>query len=104
MELMVLAVPDCPGVPVLEERLAAVLADLPQVPVARMVIGDEAGAARSGMHGSPTLLVDGADPFAGPDAVTSMSCRLYRGEDGRMEWAPSVAELRRVLGAAQARR
>ena len=29
------------------------------------------------MTGSPTLLVDGADPFARPGQPPSISCRLY---------------------------
>ena len=30
------------------------------------------------MNGSPTLLVDGIDPFAGPGQLASVSCRLFR--------------------------
>ncbi len=65
--------------------------------VTRQVITDAAEAARWGMHGSPTLLVDGQDPFAAPGAATALACRLYRGEDGRLEGAPTVAALRLVL-------
>lgn len=101
MELVVLTVPDCPNGPVLEERLAEVLADRPRVSVVRRVIGDDAGAARLEMHGSPTLLVDGVDPFAEPGVPASVSCRIYRGQDGRVEGAPSVAALRQVLEAAE---
>jgi hypothetical protein len=53
------------------------------------------------MHGSPTLLIDGRDPFAQPGAQASVSCRLYRGADGRASGAPSVTELRRVLQEAE---
>jgi hypothetical protein len=49
------------------------------------------------MHGSPTLLIDGQDPFADPDTPSSLSCRLYRAPDGRQQGAPSVADLRGVL-------
>ena len=35
------------------------------------------------MYGSPTLLIDGVDPFAEPGQPPSMSCRLYRDDDGR---------------------
>jgi hypothetical protein len=102
MELIVLAVPDCPNAPVLEERLAEALAGRPAAPVARRVITDAAGAARWGMHGSPTLLVDGVDPFAVPDAPPAVACRMYRSENGSLEGAPSVAALRRVLEQAGA--
>jgi hypothetical protein len=97
MQLTVLAVPDCPNAPVLEERLAAVLHGREDVTVSHELITDESQAERWGMHGSPTLLVDGADPFAEPGEPPSMSCRLYRSDDGRASGAPSAAQLRRVI-------
>ena len=54
-------------------------------------------AAEAGMHGSPTLLVDGVDPFAAPGQPPSLSCRLYRDAAGRADGAPPVDALRRVL-------
>ena len=97
MHLMVLAVPDCPNAPVMRERLAAVLHGREDVSVSHELITDEGEAVRWGMHGSPTLLVDGADPFAEPGERPSMSCRLYRGNDGRVSGAPSAAQLRQVI-------
>ncbi len=97
MELLVLAVLGCPNAPVLEQRLAEALADRPVVTVTRRVIADADEAARWGMHGSPTLLVDGHDPFAVAGAGPAVACRMYRGEDGRLEGAPTVEALRRAL-------
>jgi hypothetical protein len=37
---------------------------------------------RLGLRGSPTVLLDGVDPFAVPDSGTSPSCRLCRTENG----------------------
>jgi hypothetical protein len=102
MELTVLAVPDCPNLPLLEERLAEVLADWPGATVMREVVSDPDEAARLGMRGSPTLLVNGEDPFADPATPTAVACRMYRGEGGRLEGAPTVAALRRALGEAAA--
>jgi hypothetical protein len=102
MRLTVLAVPDCPNAPVLERRLAAVLDGRAGVAVARKVIFDEDEAARWGMHGSPTLLIDGADPFAEPGQPPSMSCRLYRGDGGQASGAPSAGQLRQVIDQALA--
>jgi hypothetical protein len=102
MELTVLAVPGCPNAPVLERRLAAALAGRPPVTVTRHVIASAAEAAEWGMHGSPTLLVNGQDPFAEPGTAPAVACRLYRGEDGRLDGAPTEAALRRVLGQADA--
>lgn len=48
------------------------------------------------MRGSPTLLVNGADPFAAHGQAPSLSCRLYPdGKDG----VPSEDQLRLALGA-----
>ncbi len=98
--LSVLAVPECPNSSVLLERLGQVLADYPAARVVRHVVRDEAEAVRLGMHGSPTLLVNGVDPFAAPGSVASMSCRIYRDESGRGEGAPSVAALRQAVRQA----
>jgi hypothetical protein len=100
MHVTVLAVPGCPHLPVLEERLTEALDGLPGVSVSRQVIATEDEAARNGMHGSPTILIDGLDPFAAPGQPASVSCRLYRDRDGRTGGAPSVSQLRRALAAA----
>lgn len=103
MQVTVLAVADCPNVGLLEERLASVLEARPGVTVSRHVIGDEAAAASFGMRGSPTILINGADPFAEPGQPTSMSCRLYRDSDGRMSGVPSAGQLRQALERATGR-
>jgi hypothetical protein len=100
LELSVLTVPGCPNGPVLLERLGRVLAGYPAAQVAGHVIGSEAEAVRLGMHGSPTLLVNGIDPFAVPGSPASVSCRVYRDESGRSQGAPSVAALRRAVRQA----
>ncbi|MEU7004708.1 alkylmercury lyase family protein [Nonomuraea sp. NPDC046570] len=97
LELTMLTVPDCPNEPVLRERLTQALADQPAVTVNLRVIEGEADAARYGMHGSPTLLINGVDPFAAPGTPSSVSCRLYRDESGPTGGAPSVAALRAAL-------
>lgn len=49
-------------------------------------------------RGSPTVLVNGVDPFADPDAPVGLACRLYRTADG-LQGSPSVAELLAALSA-----
>jgi len=100
MELTLLTVPACPNAPAFEERLAAALAGRPGAVVHRREVADEREAAEAGMHGSPTLLIDGADPFAGPDEAPSLSCRLYRDAAGRTGGAPPVQALIQALAAA----
>jgi hypothetical protein len=69
MHLTVLALPDCPNAPVLEQRLAAVLKGSAGVSASREVISTEGEAARWGMHGSPTLLIGWTDPFGEPACI-----------------------------------
>ena len=103
MHVTLLAVPGCVHLPVLEERLTEALGGLPGlhgVSVSRQVIATEDEAARSGMRGSPTILIDGVDPFAAPGQPASVSCRLYRESGGRTGGAPSVSQLCRALTTA----
>lgn len=101
MKLEVLHVPDCPSLPPLLDRLREVT----DLPVTTRVIDSSAEAAEFGMAGSPTLLIDGVDPFATPDPCDSgVSCRLYRDQDGLIVPAPSTAQLRDAIAAAGAER
>ncbi|WP_151478530.1 thioredoxin domain-containing protein [Streptomyces albicerus] len=99
IRITVLAVPGCPNVPVVRERIAAAR-EGHAVAVEFVEVSDEATATRWHMTGSPTLLLDGVDPFAVPGAGPSLSCRLYRHTDGTTDGAPSEADLRRVLAAS----
>lgn len=97
MRLDILQVPDCPNAAVLETRLALLLAGRPDIEVRRHMITAQDDAERLGMTGSPTLLVDGADPFARPGQEPSVSCRLYPDEQGRPGPVPSLWQLREAL-------
>ncbi len=102
LELTVLAVPGCRNAPVLEQRLAEAMAGRPGVTIRHVEVADIAAASQHGMNGSPTLLVNGSDPFAQPGAVPALACRLYRDDDGRLAGAPSVAALRQAVDQATA--
>jgi len=98
MRLQVLHVPDCPNTGVLTARLDGLLTGRGDVVVEYEVIRDEREAAARGMTGSPTLLIDGTDPF-GAGRAPSMSCRVYFDESGAVAGAPSEAELREALAS-----
>lgn len=97
--LEVLHVPDCPNLAPMLERLAEVT----DVPVVTREITTDTQATRYGMSGSPTLLVDGVDPFAAPGGNDcGVACRLYRDEHDRFAPVPSAAQLRQALAGATA--
>ena len=55
------------------------------------------------MTGSPTLLVNGVDPFATSDHCDcGLSCRLYRNEHDQFVATPSLTQLRTALTRAPA--
>jgi hypothetical protein len=90
----VLTVTDCPHRARTLDRVRAALdrLGLPQVVVTERVIDDPAEAVASGMHGSPTILIDGRDPFTASGTEPSVSCRLYPTANG-YDGAPSVEAL-----------
>lgn len=96
VELEVLHVPGCPNLAPLLDRLARVT-DLP-VTTREVTTGTDATAA--GMAGSPTLLINGHDPFGtGEDRERGLSCRIYLDERGRPVPIPSLDQLRAALAA-----
>jgi hypothetical protein len=100
--LEVLHVPGCPNVAPLLERLR----EATDLPVATREISSAAEAAAAGMTGSPTLLINGRDPFPAPilqDCDCGVSCRIYRDEHGQAVPAPSVGQLRDDVAGAAAR-
>ncbi|MEU3091361.1 hypothetical protein ACWCQ0_41900 [Streptomyces massasporeus] len=97
--ITVLTVPDCPNAPLVRERIAEALEGR-TLPVEWIEVHDADEATRQGMTGSPTLLLDGIDPFARDGAAPSLSCRLYRHADGTTDGAPAVADLRPALTAS----
>lgn len=99
MLLTVLSVPECPSAGVLLDRIEVALGER-AADIDVVVLDDDHRARRWGMTGSPTLLVGGVDPFAAGGTEGSVSCRLYRGTDGTVSGAPSVAELVAVFAAA----
>jgi hypothetical protein len=96
MRITVLAVPDCPNAPLALQRVRAALAGRPAT-VEMIEVRDEGQAAELGMCGSPTVLIDGTDPFRDQAAVPGVSCRLYRDPGGGTAGAPSEAALRAAL-------
>ena len=95
MRIDILHIADCPNLSVARSRVDEALnqAGL-NATIRELEVMTPEEALRVGMHGSPTILVEGRDPFDGVEG--SLACRLYR-ERGAVEGAPTVAALVEVL-------
>ena len=98
--ITILHTPGCPNVSLVRQRLADALTLLPgpapQVMIEEVADPDE--ATRRSFHGSPALLIEGADLFASPESPPAFACRTYRTEAGT-EGAPSVDQIVAALSA-----
>lgn len=97
MKLTVQYFDDCPNWKVLAERLREAVAGRQDVTIAFETVDTTEQAERVGFVGSPTLLVDGRDPFAEPGRPAGLACRVYQTPDGPAG-LPSQAQLAEVLG------
>ncbi|MFP5580153.1 MAG: thioredoxin family protein [Acidimicrobiia bacterium] len=97
MKLELLYFGDCPNWEVAAERLDDVASGRGLTVERRLVkTTEEAEAAR--FRGSPTILVDGQDPFAAGDEPFGLACRVYQTPDGPAG-SPTTEQLEAVLGA-----
>lgn len=91
MQIDILHVADCPNLSIARARVREALRQAGVTAAVREVEVTTPQQAREvGMQGSPTILVQGRDPFDGVGA--SLSCRLFR-NGGIVDGAPTVAAL-----------
>lgn len=99
MEIVLQYFDGCPNWKVAEERLDVIAAERPDIAVTRQLVETFDEAERVGFHGSPSILIDGVDPFADPDAGVGLACRIYRTPDGPAG-APTLEQLRAAIALA----
>ena len=88
----------CPHWRLADRRLADVLRrlDRDELTIEYQLIESPEMAERVGFRGSPTILIDGRDPFATGAEPIGLSCRVFRTEHGA-QGAPTETQLREVL-------
>jgi hypothetical protein len=98
MDVTLLFVDGCPNWQVTDARLCEALARTGRddVRVQHRLISTPEQAEDVDFRGSPSVLVDGRDPFATTGAAVGLSCRIYRTEAGPAG-APTVEQLLDVL-------
>lgn len=94
MRIEVRHIEGCASVQTARERLAVALAatGLRDARLLQRLVPNDREAAALRFIGSPTILIDGVDPFAETDARVGLCCRLYR-TPGGLERAPTIEQL-----------
>ena len=89
----------CPHWTLAEERVRNVLRRLQadDVTLDYELIDSPEMAVRVEFHGSPTILVDGRDPFATGAEPVGLSCRVFSTEEGA-QGAPTERQIATALG------
>lgn len=95
VDVELLLVPDCPnGQPARDLLTSALRAvGLEGIPIRVSLIGSQRAAEARGFVGSPTILINGRDPFGEPDRSPALACRVYPGSGV----LPSVEQLEVAL-------
>ena len=82
MRLSLLYFEGCPHWTQADDLLHEVAGQLDDVDVDRRIVDTPEAAERERFRGSPTVLIEGTDPFADSDSPVGLSCRIYATPDG----------------------
>lgn len=98
MEIELLVVPACPNEAEAAHLLRRALDDvgLSATRFTTVVVTGHEEAETLEFTGSPTIRIDGVDPFAVPGRPPGLACRIYRTATG-LAGTPDLTALRQVL-------
>lgn len=98
MKVELLYFEGCPNWTVADEQLAQALTTLRRddITVERRQVETTTQAEEFGFTGSPTIRVDGRDPFATGEQHVGLACRVYSTPKG-LSGSPTVEQLVEVL-------
>ena len=99
MNVTLLYFDDCPNWKVADGHLRTLAAENPAIVIERRIVDTVEAAEAARFRGSPSVIIDGVDPFADPDAPIGLSCRVYRTADG-YAGTPTLGQLRTVIARA----
>ena len=96
MDVKLLYFNDCPNWKVADELLQQLAGEIDGVRIHHQLVETPEDAERLQFRGSPSILVDGVDPFADPGEPVGLSCRIYQTPDGTAG-SPTLEQLRQAL-------
>jgi hypothetical protein len=90
----------CPNWKITDADVSRLIDELGvEAQVSYQLIDTPEAAAEAGFRGSPTVLIDGIDPWADPEAPAGLSCRVYMTDAGPTG-SPATEDLTAALRAA----
>ena len=89
----------CPNWETTDRHLATLASEGMEATIAYELIQSYDMAVERGFGGSPTVLIDGVDPFASHNHGVGLTCRLYQTESG-LAGSPTLAQLREAIAGA----
>lgn len=101
MDIVVQYLDGCPNWELADERVRAALSQLglKATDVAHEVVDTPEKAAAAGFRGSPTILVNGRDPFIVPASPVGLYCRLFTTPDG-LAGLPTMDQIVQAIESA----
>lgn len=87
---------DCPNWRIADDHLRTLAAERPDIVLTRLLVETIEAAEAARFRGSPSIIVDGDDPFADDDDPVGLSCRVYQTPDGPAG-SPTIDQLREVI-------
>lgn len=102
MEITLQYFDDCPNWETIDGHLRTLSIEGLDATVRHEVIDTYEVAMARGFCGSPTLLIDGVDPFTDRKAMIGLACRVYLTQHGPAG-SPTIEQLRTAITAAERR-
>jgi hypothetical protein len=101
MDVRLLYFDGCPNWVIAEQRLRSALAIVgeDEQAIQHVLVETPEDAERLGFIGSPTILVEGVDPFATGHEQPALACRVFSTPDGRAG-SPTLEQLVDALSSA----
>jgi hypothetical protein len=86
----------CPNWLIMKRNLQELSSEFSEMNVTLRMVDSPAEAEQLAFHGSPSIQVNGVDPFADSSAPVGLSCRVYATPDG-LAGAPTKGQLSAAL-------
>lgn len=82
----------------MDHHIRTLSSENPALEVERHLVDTAEEAEKARFRGSPSVLLDGVDPFADADTPVGLSCRVYDTPEGPAG-SPTIEQLRAALSA-----